>query len=175
MDSVDCDLKHSTSFTCVHTCREESYSRRFPCLWAAAHLYPHGAGAMSRQGRAVSRQPSPRRGICPRAPGLKCRLNSQLRAFLEGSAAYQCHRRPPRQEAAGGTKPLVQHTHWYLPSWDSLKHALHFPAAPLQTVSPRRIAGGGGEGWGCGGGVVIPLTGPSQRLLHFPSRFDSQR
>lgn len=36
--------------------------------------------------------------------------NSMLRAFLEGNVAYQCQRSPLRQEAAGGTKPLVQHT-----------------------------------------------------------------
>lgn len=141
MNSVDCDLKHLMSFTCAHTHREESYSRRFPFLWAAAHfsfmtqepchgnaepctvIHPHAAPAN------MSSPPSVR-------PWAEMSPNSAPRAFLEGSAAYQCQQRPVRQEAAGGTKPLVQHTHWYLPSWDSLKHVLHFPATPLHTVLP---------------------------------------
>lgn len=77
-------------------------------------------------------------------PCIEMLLYFKLRTLPEGIAAYQCQRSPLRREAAGATEPLVEHTHCYLRSWHSFKHTLHFPAALLQTVSPRHNARGGG-------------------------------
>lgn len=79
-----------------------------------------------------------------------------LRELPEGNRAHQREHCPLRQEAAGGTKPLVQHTRSDIcPAGTPSNTRYISPDAPEQAVKLHKTAG------------VIPFTGRNVQLVLF--------